>query len=293
MAVKGEKKGHHFVPQTYLRKFGYQKEENKYFVSAFDKKDNLYKGELPINRIGKKKNFYKLKGKTKEERELLENYYGKFTENDYSRLYELLINRRNLTISDYDRKSIIFITLTLYFRNYFWFDSIKEFFNGIIKDSYDLIKNKKNKTVYSNDGSELFSFNKKDVNEVLRNDNEETREILINTQLRKTLNLFKIRQDDVVGIFQINSSLEFISSDNPVIWLAYEPIIRLPLDPKHYLLLYKTSEEINRKIIFRRDLINEKDDAEIVDYNRMQFENAYRFIVGNKKEILKLNKDER
>jgi hypothetical protein len=155
------------------------------------------------------------------------------------------------------------------------------------------VKNKKNKTVYSNNGSELFSFNKKNINEILRKDNEETREILIDTQLRKTLNLFKIRQDDAIGIFQINSSLEFISSDNPVIWSAYEPIIRLPLDPKHYLLLNKTSENINRKIIFRRDLINEKDDTEIVDYNHMQFENAYRFIVGNENEILKLNKEVR
>jgi hypothetical protein len=117
-----EKIRHHYVPATYLKRFGFEKYKDQFYLHRIPK-NSITEAEINCSNVKKIcviSNLYTLPGANAQERMLVEDFYSDTYERHYSKVYKKLIDENVTDISDEDRRVIIGMIVSLFYRNPFW-----------------------------------------------------------------------------------------------------------------------------------------------------------------------------
>ncbi|CAN5451586.1 hypothetical protein BH10BAC2_BH10BAC2_33800 [soil metagenome] len=234
-----EKKAHHYVPQAYLKHFGFEKEKNQFFVHRLrmpemletDIKDTHVKNVCVQNKL------YTLPGATPQERNLVEDFYSDAYEKHYDSIYKKLVDATVDDINDENRRVIIGMVVSLFYRNPYWHD----FHNKIISDMFErafyLSKQNGKDSFFWND--EEISIKGKTVEEMKKEYNEENRPLLVITQTQAAINLLKLRLDsDGINITKTtDGNHQYLTSDRPVNIMDPDNKQLIPMNPLNFLTL--------------------------------------------------------
>lgn len=273
-----EKKHHHFIPQVYLRKFHHTKEikgkKSFFFVSVYDKLEDTFKEKVNISEICAKKKLYTVDSHDIRIRESIENFYSASLENDYNKIYNLLVDSQINIITLEQRELIITTIVNLYLRNYFQLKKINDFWESLIKRYPDGF----NEKVYDEHNNILFDFSSKNKSQVIDNEKKVTKQIFLKTHLEQTIKWTRFHFHDSIIVGDASKNKKLIASDNPVIVKNINESLYLPIDTEHFVTLISPprNNEVNDFRIYRNfDLIN-------TDYlNIFQFENSERFVIAS------------
>ena len=245
----------HFVPQVYLRKFSFKKRKDD-FIYTLDCRQ-VETGEIKeknIKEICAEKGLYDLPGKlTDAERFFVDNFYKSEYENNWNGVYNKLVDEKVTTITTLDRRVIIGMVLSLFFRNIKWIAKLDFQTSFIIEQGYKVCTQYgKDRFVMTEiDGKkEIIVVKGKTLSEVKQDYLERHKEELVIKGMKSTINLLKNRKDsDGIVIEKLRDPSEhFITSDNPVYLFdpdGIKPVnpenpknfLVVPIDHEHYLEL--------------------------------------------------------
>jgi len=130
---KQETKRQHYVPETYLNKFGTERKENEFQVFALNKQK--LKKPFPVNtsKICVETNLYTLDGRSLKERQLIEDFYSNEIEHKYNEIYEILTNDNIREVTLAQKELIIATAITLLFRVTKWLTSHNNFIERVFE----------------------------------------------------------------------------------------------------------------------------------------------------------------
>lgn len=287
---KQETKRQHYVPETYLNKFGIETKANEYqvFVSRADNIENYF----PVNtsKICVQTDLYTLKGETEEERQLIENFYGNYIEGNYNEIYEILTNDNVYEITTKQKDLIIATVITLLFRVTKWLNTHNDFIKSGFERAIELAEQVNKEYFIFED--EKISFKNKDVNQLIKEYKAKNKDSHTLSQLRTAMRLISLRANDRINVIKINDDrYSFITSDNPIVLYNFDKlpiapfnpqnIISMTLNSKYKLVLYPYDEFFGNDNFSR--LIHRDFTAytEMLVTNYEQYQNAERFIIGD------------
>ncbi len=284
-----ETKRQHFIPRTYLEKFAKLKGK-EYFITAIDKIQSNKRYVSNIRNVCVETDFYTLPGETKEERQLIEDFYSKTIEANYNTAYEMLINPSKTLISDAERRLIVSSIITLLYRSPVWINSLNKITEKFLEDIYKAFEITGTKAVQFENGSSE-SFEGKTQDESLAEKKEQNRITYVISHLKYTQRLIELRINNGVCINKIEDENEFATSDSPlnlsnlngghIIPINPNNMVRLPIDPKHVVLIMPSNVGGFSDRIFRRSLDGTFSKMESVINNSNQYHRAQRHFLGS------------
>jgi len=283
----------HFVPRTYLKNFSEKKGSGHYTIMALPQNDLLPEAILERNTksICYEKNIYTLDGATNEEKMLVETFYSENLENGYEEMYSMLTNPDKRELSAGERDLVISSVATMLYRVPRWRDQHTE----VIRRVFAMCIQASQKTGQQEAEIEgdVYVIKDKSPEQLVKEYKANNKSHQIVTQLDVALKLVSLRKErDNVYIFKLEEGeQQFITSDNPVIlqnlnglpiW-PFDPsnIIKLPLDPKHYLMLMPNNDRAGLHRIQRHNAAGGFSRREELISNTEQWQQAGEFILGS------------
>jgi hypothetical protein len=230
---------------------------------------------------------YTLPGISEEERMLVESFYSDTYESGWTGVYRKLTNDRVTEVSTEERKLIIGMVSSLFFRNLSWKRFYDQFMGETIQKVYDFsIANGQEVFVFE---GEHVSIKGKTADQIKREMWEKDKPDFIITQTLASIKLLKLRlESDGLVVMRIqNLKQHFITSDRPValrdpdnqrlVPINPKYFISLPLDHKHMLLLIPERPKQNILEIYR----NDASDVDPFVWNTQQFGLAHKYLMGS------------
>jgi len=287
---KQETKRQHYVPETYLNKFGKERKESVFQVFVLNKERLKNPFTVNTSKICVETNLYTLDGHSEEERQLIENFYNKEIEQKYNAIYQLLTddNVREVTLAQ--KELIIATAITLLFRVTKWLTSHNEFIGRVFEKGMQSAE-QYGKDYFLFEGDKI-SFKGKSPKELVNEYAQKSKERNIITPLQVALKLIELKKSDTISVIKLeDESHSFITSDNPIalynfkmrFFAPFDPdnIISMPLNSKYKLTIYPNDgiykpEYISR--IFHKGILAY---TETMTNNVEQFNNAERFVIGD------------
>lgn len=280
----------HFVPRTYLKNFGYKKNDD-FYVNVLPKGqiiENIF--ESNTKNICAENHLYTLNGDVKS-RQLLENIYSNVFENEYLDLFNILTNDTINEITTENRKAIISAIITMFYRTKKWLNEINNFNDETLSKIFQFCK-QYNLDYYIDTNGDKVIITGKNIQELKQNKRKETRIPFVLIQLETALKLIELKKNDNINVYKIVDNSEFITSDNPVfgVNINNQPTIPFDLDNAYYLpisnkyllsIFPREGLPINNKII-RIAMSNEQ----VKKMNKLQLLNSDKFIIGSKKGLV-------
>lgn len=297
---KQETVGQHYVPKTYLDKFGEVRKNNIFFVYAANKQNLKQTFPVGTSKICKKNTLYTLDGATEDERQWIENFYNNEIESKYNEVYDILTNDKIREITTEQKELIADTIITLLFRITKWQTLHNNLIGRVFEKGIDFaLKLGKDYFIL---GEEKIYFEGKTVSQLNDEYASSQKEFQILTQLELALKLISIRKSDALGVIKIQGvKNSFITSDNPVTLHNFSGPVISPFDPTNQLSLpinsnyivtldpkaempYFLPNRIGRvfhsgSLAFNEVLIN----------NYKQYNSAENFIIGDKQTIEAFN----
>jgi Protein of unknown function (DUF4238) len=285
-----EKKAHHYVPKTYLKHFGFEKGKNQFFVHSLRIPEMLETNikDIHVKNVCVQNKLYTLPAATAQERNLVEDFYSDAYEKHYDKIYQKLVDETVENISDEDRRVIIGMVVSLFYRNPYWHD----FHNKIISDMFErafyLSKQNGNDSFFWNE--EEISIKGKTIEEMKKEYNEENRPLLVITQTQAAINLLKLRLDsDGINITKTtNGTHQYLTSDRPVDIMDPDNKQLIPMNPLNFLTLPIDSNHLLSLIpdchpTMRYKIIRDKseDFYLMLTHNIRQARKADNFLFGS------------
>lgn len=287
---QNESEDHHFVPQTYLRKFPKQPNCAKVCVANKHEEDKVFYA-LPRS-ICFKKHLYRLEGKTQEERQVVERFYSVQIESDYPKIYDLLVDPNKVDITKQERKSIIMTIISLYLRNIVWLTQRNIVFDRAIEEAHQImLQSGGNKIVFP---FGVMNCEGKSVSDIKREVAEHNRQRFAIEHLLYVYRLVDLRIEDNITVIKLEDGMAYITSDNPVVILGrdsqivpfnVENIISLPIDPKHQVLINPKSWGCGKDGISRWTASGNIGSVQEMINNGNQYKNAHNLIIGSQSGI--------
>jgi len=290
--MPSETKRQHFVPKTYLDKFGTNIRDRNYQVFAVDKQN--FNNIFPINttKVCVKKNIYTLDGDTEEERQLVENFYGDNVDARYNEFYDIITNDKIIEITTEQRRLIIEVMINLLFRT----TKLPNIHNNLIRQVFERmfeLCNAQQKDYFYFEKTKI-SIAGKTIDDLYNEYVKSTKEDLIYIQLKAANALIQERINDFISIIKLEENPKYITSDNPISLYNFrkKPIapldrsneIILPVNDSYCLTLYPhQSSEIN--LLKRIKYSGVLNNSESFTNNFMQFGNCDRFLIGSKENL--------
>lgn len=286
---KQETKRQHYVPETYLNKFGTERKEKEFQVFALNK-ERLNKS-FPVNtsKICVETNLYTLDGHSEKERQLIEDFYGREIEQKYNDIYDLLTDDGVNEVTLDQKELIIATAITLLFRVTKWLTSHKNFVERAFEKGMQVAE-QFGKDYFLFEGNKI-NFKEKSLKELVNEYAQKSKEENIITQLKLALRLIEIRKSDTISVIKLEDETNsFVTSDNPIVlynfksrfFAPFDPdnIISMPLNQKYKLTIYPNDglykqEYVSR--IFHKGILAY---TEMMTNNVEQFNNSERFIIG-------------
>jgi hypothetical protein len=288
-----ETKRQHYVPRTYLKNFSTERKSEFYINSLpIDNcvEDAIY--ETNVTNVCLQNGIYTLPGETEEQRLLIEKFYSDNYEVHYNGIYNILTDANKKNITEAERELIISTVVTMFYRTTKWINQHNTFFNRVLESAYNLAE--QNGFDYFMLEKEKISIAGKTLEQIQKEFKYESRPSQIITQLEVALNLIKLRMvgDSIMVVKLIDENVEFITSDNPVVYsnplgqslapFDAKNILKLPLDSKHLLLLMPSEDSPETKLtIVRSERRGRMSESQKLTSNYCQFTNADKFILGS------------
>jgi hypothetical protein len=285
-----EVKRQHYVPRTYMKNFSEQRGDN-FFIKALPinncVEEKIYK--TAISNICVQTGLYTLPGETEEQRMLIEKFYSENYEKYYNEVYGILTNPEKKTITEQERELIISTVVTMLYRTTKWISQHNSFFDRILENTYNMAVS--NGFDYFMLEDQKISIADRTLEQLQKDYKKEERASQVITQLEVALNLINWRvEKDAIMVVKITDDAEYITSDNPVVYQSKKGklaspfdasnILKLPLDPKHLLLLMPYGDEINKFNITRSERTGDLSFQSKSVSNFLQFRNSERFLLG-------------
>jgi len=289
-----ETRGMHFVPVTYLKRFGIFDNKKDCSVFFLDKTEgNEIKVTTPL-RLCKKRDMYLMEGKTIEERQRVEDFYQTI-ESKYEDIYKILTNESLSEISKEDHELIILFVITLLFRT----QKLMSQFNNFLKESFTKAQSvasqfEQDHFIY---GDEIIFFQDKTLNQVLKETTQKHNPNRVATQLEVALKLFEYRKDNSIRIIKIaDNNFSYLTSDNPVsIYNSKSKIsslsdfdneLAINIDSIHRIVIYPKSFIPSPYYMSRVIYSGEMAKNETITSNLEQYKNAEKFLISNEKKTI-------
>jgi hypothetical protein len=292
-----EPKRQHFVPITYLKNFAFERKPGEFSVH-FKKKDVFQNGGTGCTNVrnlcveGK---IYNLPGLSSEEETIIETFYSDAYEVGWTSVYKKLIDKEISMVTSEDRRLIIGMASSLYFRNRLWNVFLNKVKADIIERGYEMSKQS---------GSDSFVMFGEEVvvkgrtlEEIKKEHFERDKASIVLTGVRATINLLKRRLDsDGIEVMKITDvDQHFVTSDNAV--TVRDPdneavipanpsnYLSLPIDHKHTLLLIpdRPIEDLN--------MINRSSASyySTLAWNFGTLQGADKFVIGSAEALKSLS----
>jgi hypothetical protein len=280
----------HFVPQTYLKNFAHERKNGQFYL-YFKNPNLLGNGGTGCNNtinLCVEGGLYDLPGElTDEERTIVDRFYNDAYETGWTSVYEKLVNENVTVITPEDRRLIIGMVSSLYFRNRSWNVFLNQVKADIIERGYRLA------TELGSDSFEMLGevviIKGRSIELIKKEYLERDKPGIILSGVRATINLLRRRIDsDGIEVMKIvNPNEHFLTSDNPV--TVRDPdnqhiipsnpsnFLSLPIDHKHTLLLIPERPTQDLDKIYR----SKATDLSIFAWNVQTFGEADRFLMGS------------
>lgn len=237
-----EAKNHHFIPQSYLRRFAYQKGDN-FYVYVRNKGDKFF----PVNiRNICSENYFYTNPEAKDKNEI-ESFYANNIDNVFPIIYELAKDDKIEKIDAETIEKVVTAALSLYLRTPKFLNEYNAHFLKLLEELERFVMGKDENHHINFLGRKIDI---KNLNlETLRNEIlKENKVIFLSEHIQVLNSLVKFIDADGLGINIIADDSEFITGDNPVIIRnhltgqfhnLFDPnnIIYLPIDHKTMLTI--------------------------------------------------------
>lgn len=289
-----ETRGMHFVPETYLNKFGFFDKKTDCSVFFFDKTEGQEIISTSPSNLCKKRDMYRMEGETVEERQFVEDFYQNI-ETKYDSLYNILTDDSIIEISQEDHKLIVLFVITLLFRT----QKLMSEFNNFLKDSFT--KGKSLACQYGQDhfiyGDKPISFQDKTLDQVVKETAKVNNPNRVATQLGIALKLFQYRSDNSIIIFKIeDGNFSYLTSDNPVsVYNSGNKLsslfdidneLALNIDGRHRLVIYPKSFISSPYYLARKFYSGDMARTETMASNIEQYAIADKFLISSQKKTI-------
>jgi hypothetical protein len=237
-----EPKNHHYIPQSYLRRFAYQKGDN-YYVYVRYKGEKFY--SVNVRNICSENYFYT--NPDAEDKSEIESFYANNIDNIFPIIYELAKNNKIEKVDDETIERVVTAALSLYFRTPKFLNEYNAHILVLLKELEQFVMGKTEIHHVNFLGKKIDI---KNLNlEILKNEIlKENKVIFLSEHIQILNSLVKFIGADGLGFNIIADDSEFITSDNPVIIRnhltgqfhnLFDPnnVIYLPIDPKTMLTI--------------------------------------------------------
>lgn len=289
---KQETKRQHFVPRTYLKHFS-ERKEDKFFINALPKDSSKVESirKISITNVGLENDIYTLPGDTKEQRLLIEQFYSDNYEAHYDQIYDILVDRAKVRLTDEEHYLVVSTVVTMLYRTTKWVNSFNEFIKKEFAGLYALCEYAK--TDYFVFEGEKISIKGKSQEQLYNEYKFESRPEKVISQLEIALKLIKLRatRDGIYVVKLMNDDCEFVTSDNPVIYsgtglgraMPFDPdnLLSLPLDNKHRLTLMPFADSETKSLIIRTNESGNSCFMQKLTSNYEQLKSSERFMLGS------------
>ena len=289
-----ETRGMHFVPETYLNKFGFFDKKTDRSVFFFDKMEGEeIKATSPSN-ICKKRDIYRMEGETVEERQFVEDFYQNI-ETKYDQIYQILTDDSLIKISQEDHQLVILFVITLLFRT----QKLMSVYNSFLKESFTKGQSVagqfgQNHLMY---GEDVISFENKTIDQIIKETAKKHNANRVATQLEVALKLYQYRKDNSIIIFKTaDNSFSYLTSDNPVsvynsgnkigALFDVENELALNIDSHHRLVIYPKSFISSPYYMARKFYSGEMARTETMASNLEQYAIADKFLISSEKKMI-------
>ncbi|RYX87599.1 DUF4238 domain-containing protein [bacterium] len=249
----------HYIPKSYLKNFALE-QDGKYFVEAKLKTEIQPKERLiSIRSICVDKNIYTLPNVAGEDKYAIEKYYASEIDGVYPKIYQLLIDENVTIITEEQRRNIILTTMSLFFRTPKFLNLNKQRIDRLLNVAVARFKDAEGKVRVQLNGHQLnFHIDQlEDVRAQLHIDNKLT---FLQQHLQDLHEFVDLKMNAGLSIIKITGDIELITSDNPVEihsinknpFNPFDPtnIIQLPIDNRHYLIIYPNTEDFIKEMVF-------------------------------------------
>jgi hypothetical protein len=253
-------KHQHYIPKSYLKNFALE-QDGKHFVEAKLKNETIPKEKLiSIRDICVDKNIYTLPEGAGDDKYAIEKYYASEIDAVYPEIYQLLTDDAVTTISDEQRRKIILTTMSLFFRTPKFLNLNEQRINRMLDMSANRFIDADGRVRVQLNGQKLdFHINEiEDVRAQLRIANKLN---FLQQHLKDLHEFVYFKMNAGLSVITVNGDIDLITSDNPVEMHSvhknqfdpFDPtnIIQLPLDNRHYLIIYPNTEEAIKEMVFR------------------------------------------
>lgn len=290
----------HFIPRTYLKKFGDKVDKKKCFVECKQRESDQILPSVSIRDICVQSNLYTIPSEELDKRYVLENHYAKNVDGAFNEVYDILVDERIAKVSSSQKQKILYTLLSFYFRTPKFLNSVSREDEMII-DASLAFADKSGKTQITWESGEVSRFNIADLEEIKRARRESNRIRFIKGHLETWHRFVYKKLHGNISVFKVHGNVPLITSDNPVHIksTAFEPFdlfsphnfIQLPLNPEHLLWIAPRSivSDLNAlNSIYRQD----RDETFAITSNLTVEAECERWIFGKKGTVQQHTKDQ-
>lgn len=283
-------KRHHYVPQTYLRKFCEPSgSETIYFLDRTKSSVGDIK-PTSVKNICIEGHLYRL-NKDGEDSQIIEKFYSDDIEGSYNEIYEVLTNDKIDKLTSEQREKIIEYVITQLYRSPKWKNFHINILNRVLENMYYMCEHIGSET-FDYEGITI-SIKDKSLEDSQKEWYYHSKEAFLRTHLDVAYKLISYRlASDSIMVSKLEDDKEFITSDNPVIYynpdvqhqIAFHPsnVLQLPLSPKYMVMLMPGSKPQYQHLITRKTCTGEISQIERLVANYDQLNSSERFILGTK-----------
>lgn len=275
----------HFIPRSYLRNFT-QEQDGKYFVEAKLSTDEQPKERLiSIKDICVEKNIYTLPGNEGEDKYAIEKYYATEIDQVYPQIYQLLVDDKVTAITDEQRRNIILTTISLFFRTPKFLNLHKQRTDRMLEMAINRFIDKEGRVRVQLNGHQL-DFHIDELEDIRSQLHIDHKLAFLQQHLKDLHDFVEFKMNAGLSVISVEGDTELITSDNPVEMHSirqhpfdpFDPtnMIQVPLDNRHYLIIYPNTEEVIKEMVFR----GHRDHLFVLTCNYNSARNAEDWILG-------------
>lgn len=241
-----EAKNHHYTPQSYLRKFAYQK-GGEYYVHVRYKGEKFF--ESNIRNICSENYFYTIPNASDKNR--VEKFYAEEIDNVFPILHAIAKDEGLKKLDQETTKQIVRAALSLYFRTPKFLKQYNDHISVLLESlrNYSIGKTKIYYVDFIGMRIDIRNIDLAQLEDTVVNNNKV---LFLEGHLKVLDSLVEYKALNGIGVNMIVDDSELITSDNPVIIRNYntgesdnlfdpESIIYLPIDRKLMLTIIPNS----------------------------------------------------
>jgi hypothetical protein len=284
--AKNEPVKQHYIPRSYLKNFGVEGKKGNYFVDAYRLEDDLLLEQISTKSICFEKNLYTIPNAEIDRKYDLEHHYAEHVDSEFPKIYKLLTDESIKVLTPEQKRQILYVCLSLYFRTPRFLNHQNAFTDQIL-DRMLLYANEKGDVKFTFE-EEKHEFNIKDIDKVRYEFKERNRVKFLVQHLEKWKEFVDFKYDCTINVHRINDkNAPLITCDNPVSIRGmkttrfeglFNPnsVITLPLDTRYYLEIFPNSIADGQTRIHR--MVHDRDY--VFTTNAIIQSNAEKLIIG-------------